>query len=95
MEYQLVEVRKNEVFTNSKVIANGTGVEHRHLKRLIEKYKEDIEEFGTMRFKNAVSKHENSNGASVEKIYLLNEEQATFIITLMRVQVKQNCNTCV
>lgn len=82
--YELVELRNDEVFTNSKVIAEGTGNKHSAVQAIISKYSNDIEEFGALRFEIRVLKHEHYRGATHEKIYFLNEEQATFIITLLR-----------
>ena len=48
------------------------------------KYFSDIEEFGILSFEMRVLPHENYKGATREKIYYLNEEQATFLITLLR-----------
>ena len=54
------------------------------MQAIISKYSNDIEEFGALRFEIRVLKHEHYRGATHEKIYFLNEEQATFIITLLR-----------
>lgn len=75
----LVELRKNDIFTNSKVIAEGTENQHKNVKELIEKYQNDIEDFGTLSVLNV-----ESTGGRPERIYYLNEEQATFVITLLR-----------
>ncbi len=77
--YELVEVREDDVFTNSKVIAEGTGNQHKNVKELIAKYQKDIEDFGTLSVSNV-----ESTGGRPEQIYYLNEEQATFVITLLR-----------
>lgn len=77
--YELVEVRKDDVFTNSKVIADGTGNQHHAVREIIKKYKSDIEEFGTLLILN-----EESAGGRPMEVFLLNEEQATFVITLLR-----------
>lgn len=82
--YELVEVRQNEVFTNSKVIAEGTENKHEAVQKIISKYEDDIKDFGALRFEIRVLKHENYRGSTREKIYFLNEEQATFVITLLR-----------
>lgn len=82
--YELVEVKENDVFTNSKVIAEGTGNRHEAVQRIISKYTEDIEDFGALRFEMRVLEHQNYKGSTREKIYYLNEEQATFVITLLR-----------
>lgn len=77
--YELVEVRKDDIFTNSKIIAEGTNNNHHAVRELIKKYKSDIEEFGTLLILN-----EESAGGRPMEIFLLNEEQATFVITLLR-----------
>lgn len=82
--YELVELRRDEIFTNSKVIAEGTGNKHEAVQAIISKYTSDIEDFGALRFEMRVLKHENYRGSTREKIYYLNEEQATFVITLLR-----------
>ncbi len=46
---------------------------------MIKKYKSDIEDFGTLLISN-----EESCGGRPAEIYYLNEEQATFVITLLR-----------
>lgn len=78
----LVEVKGNEVFTNSKVIAQGTENQHESVSAIIQKYWKDIEDFGRIEFSDF--KSENPKGGRPERIYYLNEEQATFVITLMR-----------
>lgn len=77
--YNLVEVREEDIFTNSKVIADGTGNQHHAVREIIKKYKSDIEEFGTLSILN-----EESTGGRPMEVFLLNEEQATFVITLLR-----------
>ena len=76
---ELVQIVKNEVFTNSLVIAEGTGNEHHAVKQLIRQYKHDINDFGTLRISNA----ESTGGRPLE-LYWLNEQQATFVMTLLR-----------
>lgn len=80
--YELVEVRKDDVFTNSKVIAEGTENQHHAVQQIIQKYKEDISDFGQVAFEMRAVKYDR--GTNQEKVYLLNEEQATFVITLLR-----------
>lgn len=82
--YELVELKGNDVFTNSKIISEGTENQHHAVQQIISKYEEDIKDFGALRFEMRVLKHENYRGSTREKIYLLNEEQATFVITLLR-----------
>lgn len=82
--YELVEVRKDDIFTNSKVIAEGTNNQHHAIQQIIQKYERDISDFGQVAFEMRVLPHENYKGSTREKIYYLNEEQATFLITLLR-----------
>lgn len=80
--YELVELIENEIFTNSKIIATGTENKHESIAAIIQKYWDDIKEFGKIRFSDL--KSGNSKGGRPERIYYLNEEQATFTITLLR-----------
>lgn len=79
----LVSLSGNDVFTNSQVIAEGTGNKHKNVKELISKYETDIKDFGTLAVLNG-----ESTGGRPDQYYQLNEEQATFIITLLRNSVK-------
>lgn len=78
--YELVEVRKNKVFTNSKVIAEGTNNQHESIVATIRKYENDIFDFGELDFSDLKS----GKRGQPERVYYLNEEQATFVITLLR-----------
>ena len=80
--YELVELIENEIFTNSKIIAIGTENKHESIAAIIQKYWDDIKELGEIRFSDL--KSGNSKGGRPERIYYLNEEQATFTITLLR-----------
>lgn len=77
--YELVEVKENDVFTNSKVIAEGTNNKHHSMTAIIQKYESDFAEFGKVRFKI-----EPLESGQKEKVYLLNEEQATLLMTYLR-----------
>lgn len=80
--YELVEVRENNVFTNSKIIADGTRNQHKNVREVIQKYEkvfEETPELGKVTFKT-----EPLPSGQKEKIYLLNEGQAMFLMTLLR-----------
>lgn len=66
-------------FTTSKVIAEMTGIEHRKIKAAIRKHREDLESFGL-----SASYQAESSGGRPEEIVKLNEEQATFLMTLLK-----------
>lgn len=80
--YELVEVRKEDVFTNSKIIAEGTNKQHESIVAVIQKYESDIADFGKIEFSDL--KSGNPKGGRPERMYYLNEEQATFVITLLK-----------
>lgn len=78
--YELVEVRRNELFTNSKVIAEGTGNKHYAVRQIIQKYESVFEKhFGKVTFEM-----EPLSSGQKEKVYLLTEGQAMFLMTLLR-----------
>lgn len=78
----LVKIIKNELFTDSLVIAEGIGNRHHAVQQLILNYENDFEEFGQVAFEMRAVKY--GRGTNQAKIYLLNEEQATFLMTLLR-----------
>lgn len=68
---------------DSRLIAGELGIEHRALRQTIEKYIDEIQEFGVVAFQ--MSKPlEGSSGGRPERYCYLNEEQATFLMTLSR-----------
>lgn len=68
-----------EPFTTSEVIAKYSKHKHSAVQRLIRAYQKDLEEFGKLGFKNRPS-----GSGQNEKIFELNEDQATLLITYMR-----------
>lgn len=79
---KLVFIKKDEVFTNSKLIAENAEVQHHAIQQLINKNKCDFEEFGRLQFTHF--KSVNSGKGRPEKIYLLNEQQATLLLTYLK-----------
>lgn len=83
MTSKLVFLDPNSVeeipFTTSEVIAENGNVKHDTVQRLIRKYETDIEEFGKLGFQIRPSESGQS-----EKIYKLNEQQATLLIIFMK-----------
>lgn len=78
----LVELKKDEAFTTSKIIAEGTGNKHHSITAIIQKYDDDFNFFGKIRFIDL--KSINPSGGRPEKLYYLNEEQATLLMTYLR-----------
>lgn len=75
----LVIVKRNEAFTDSLMIAEGTGNKHYAVRQLIDKYISDFQEFGKVTFEMRPLE----SGQSM-KVYLLNEGQATLLLTYMK-----------
>ena len=79
---KLVVLKNNDIFTDSLVIAEGTNNKHKYVKNLISKYENDLKDFGKVAFLKGTLK--TKGGTQEITYYLLNEEQATFLITLLR-----------
>ncbi|RNC63144.1 MAG: hypothetical protein AWM53_01529 [Candidatus Dichloromethanomonas elyunquensis] len=78
---ELVKIKKNDLFTDSLVIANETGFDHSVIQRKIRDYQSEFKELGEVGF--TVVKTENLSGGRPRKIYDLNEPQASYLITLL------------
>lgn len=76
----LVSLKGNDIFTDSLVIAEGTGVRHDKVKEAVRKHRARIEKFGKL----SPPHQGESTGGRPEEFYYLNEEQATFLITTMK-----------
>lgn len=82
MNEELVILKQDDVFTTSEIIADGTGSNYRSVQKLIQKYQDDLKEFGQVRFEIASVK--KSRGIKNKKVYLLNEQQTTLLMTYMK-----------
>jgi len=83
MQTQLVHRDNDKAFTTSLVIAeNCDNRSHKVVMNLLNKYKEDFEEFGRVDFKNATLQ---TSGGLQEITYCdLTEDQATLLVTYFR-----------
>ncbi len=97
MEYSIVKMENNDLWVGTFDLSKGFGLEHRYLKRLIEKYPNEFSEFGIV--KKAFRNSENEvcfesdsllpvttnigkkRGGQVEE-YVINEQQYFFLATL-------------
>ena len=70
---------RKEPYTLSSIVADFADVKHRHLKILLNKHKEDFEQFGKVTFKISPSE-----AGQMVRDYILNEQQATLLITYLR-----------
>lgn len=87
---KLVDVQKGEPTTTTLQIALGLHLTHKSVIQLVRTYLHDIQEFGRIRFETSNSAFEmpNSERESTRGRYtryaVLNEQQAYFLMTLMR-----------
>lgn len=75
-----------EPFTTSEVIAECAGVKRHAIQVLIQQHEKDFREFGKVSFE--MRPLEGSKTGQTVKVYHLNEQQATLLMTYLR-------NTCV
>ena len=75
----LVYLKRDEAFTDSLVIAEGTGNQHESVVRILTKHRKDFEDFGKLEFMDLKS----GKRGRPTKVYLLSEEQATLLVTYL------------
>ena len=68
-----------EPYTLSSIISECSQVQHRHVKNLLNKHKSDFEQFGKVHFKKS-----SSDSGQQVRDYILNEQQATLLITYLK-----------
>ena len=76
----LVIQHGSEYVTTSEIVAANTDNEHRAVLQLIEQYLPQIEQFGS----SAFEMRNQTGGGRPTRVAILNEQQATFLLTLMR-----------
>lgn len=80
-ELVFMQSLKDEPYTTPEVIAEHTGIEYRSISDLIRRNKSDLEFFGVLRFE--IVKPTSKKGGRPKKVYHLNEQQATTLITFL------------
>lgn len=80
---KLVIKHGDEFATTSQIIAENTDNEHASVMKLVRDYQEHIEQFGLVRFEIAPRPKGQHGGGDVQYT-ILNEQQSTFLLTLMR-----------
>jgi phage regulator Rha-like protein len=80
----LVFVKKNNVFTTSWIIHEGTGFEHATIQKKIRDFSTSFEKLGNICFTDVTSvKSKAAKRGRPARIYDLNEPQAAFLLTLL------------
>lgn len=78
---ELVYLQKDDAFTDSMVIAEATEHSHHAITQLIRNHQKRLERFGKLQFTHF--KCQNPKGGRPSKVYLLNEPQATLLVTFL------------
>lgn len=78
---EMVTMKNHDVFTDSMVIAEGTGNDHQSITKLIRKYKKDFLVLGSVEFTDL--KSINPKGGRPTRVYRLDETQASLLITFL------------
>lgn len=78
----MVTIEDDKILTTTLHIAEGTNANHRAIVQLIKTHIHHFNRFGRVAFE--MRPFETNGGVQVKKIALLNEQQATFLMTLMR-----------
>lgn len=78
----LVEIRGQQATTTSLAIADGCKLAHKQVIAMVRKYRSEFEELGQLAFETRVVSAHGAGQAT--EIAVLNEDQATYAITLFR-----------
>lgn len=78
----LIIIQNNTTLTTSLVIAEGVSIQHKNVMELVRKYHADLAEFGRVAFETLP--FETKGGTQTREIALLNEQQATLLLTYMQ-----------
>ena len=78
----LIIIENGAALTTTQVIAEGVGNEHKAVIQICRKYIDDLSEFGRVTFEMAP--FQTKGGSQEREIALLNEHQATLLLTYMR-----------
>lgn len=81
--FPLVTAVDGEPRASSEVIARGVKVQHKNVMSLVKRYQGRLEQFGPLAFETRVKRADGRGGQLTEYV-MLNEAQASAILTLMR-----------
>ena len=82
MTSQIVFARDGQALTTSEIVASGVGIQHKNLLAVVRKYASDFNEFGRVAFETR--SFETAGGTQNREVALLNEQQATLLVTYCR-----------
>lgn len=79
MTNSIVFARDGQALTTSEAIAQGVGIQHKNILAVLRNYQADFETFGVFAFETR--KPKSALGGRPETFALLNEQQATLLVT--------------
>jgi phage regulator Rha-like protein len=79
----LVKVRKNEPTTDTMIVAEACGLDHKNVISLVREYVEKFQQLGSLAFQTRVIRSDGRGGQKGD-VAILHEDHATFLITLFR-----------
>ena len=79
----LIKIIENEMLVSHVTVAENTENDEVSIKRLLTTHKGDFEEFGALRFE-IVSRKDGNKGGKQPRIYNLNEQQWTLLLTYLK-----------
>ena len=81
----IVTLHSGSPVVSSQIVAEGAGIQHRAVLQLVKNYRPDIEAFGELAFEMRVqAAHSKGGRGPAHRAVLLNEQQATLILTYLR-----------
>ena len=80
---EIVNVENGEPMTTTLQIALSLGLQHKNIMQMVRTYLPDFQEFGLVAFKTR-ARLEGQHGGGDVRYVALNEQQATFLMTLLR-----------
>lgn len=80
--HEIVFALEGQALTSTAAVADGTGNDHASVIKLVRTYTDDLAEFGRVGFQ--IQPFATPGGEQKREVALLNEQQATLLITYMR-----------
>lgn len=74
--------KNGEYVVTSEAVADGAGIQHASVLRIIDENQADFDDFGRVRFE--IRPFETAGGIQSRRVALLNEQQATLLMTFQR-----------
>lgn len=84
MQALIITLTKNELRTDSRLLASLLDHRHRNIFQNVTRYTTELSVLGLLTFEEEAVKEQDARGVKYQKYAMLNEDQCYFILTLMR-----------